>query len=410
MVDTIFRGKLSAQKLYLNSEEGSLHTILKHWVENEGRYVKTSLIIDAWIFLKSKTVLESEFPIFTVIKPYDALNNLARKSVNIDVGKLKKSKVESAYRYQPSESPITECDYEWENVPDYSYTTDTIDIPILIIDNRESNSVINYGISVRRTKETWFKMTVSTGNEMLEKLTAPSKVKVGDVSISKTAYFDRGNNLYPGEAQWVYIRGKLAHVHQKEYYVCRRMGDGIVRKDPTGKERMLDYVYSIQVNSENVIIGGIKSGLPPSDIMNWMYNGTRDEWLKIPDTALSDGILEVNTSEEFYDIFKTFDVYKQDFEVGIPVGAIIGALAGFPEGYDGILSGIMVTMSWGESASVYISGYIVNYGEYNGQGSNIPVKVYMKTSKYRYYAGTDPSGEDELFDVPAGIYFRFKPA
>ncbi|MHA1628199.1 MAG: hypothetical protein ACTSW6_03925, partial [Candidatus Baldrarchaeia archaeon] len=129
------------------------------------------------------------------------------------------------------------------------------------------------------------------------------------------------------------------------------------------------------------------------------YDGTTEENPYIPDTSLSDGKLDVGESIAFSEIFNYYDVYENDFEIGIPVGSLVAQFAGLPSFIEPVVKGLCVSLSWGESATRYVNGGLQNHGDYPA-GYDIWERIYVRVSKYQYTYG------NYEFKVPAGIYFR----
>ncbi|MHA1628034.1 MAG: hypothetical protein ACTSW6_03080, partial [Candidatus Baldrarchaeia archaeon] len=130
------------------------------------------------------------------------------------------------------------------------------------------------------------------------------------------------------------------------------------------------------------------------------YDGTTEESPYISGTDLSDGKLDVGEWVTLGQIFNYYDVYENDFEIGIPVGSLAAQFAGLPSFIEPVVKGLCISLSWGETATRYVNGVLQNYGREGSVGYDIWEQIYVRVSKYQYTYG------NYEFKVPAGIYFR----
>ena len=406
---TLFTGFLNKSELFLDANDLIVKEMFESWIPMHREHFTTCLMLDVWIFLENGTILETRPPISIPIQPVKALREVIKRDVLVNPQIMIKQRLLRGeccdFRFngkvEPTVGPIYECGYEWWIINDHTYYSSLTDIPILIITNPCSYSgVVGWTVTMTATYETTFRMTFSYGTNIIAQAPNVNLVtySVG-WSISEKYTFIRSDNTLPQKSQWVYIRGKFAHVHEKKYWVCRVAGQ-IVKSEPTDDERIKEYIYSLQLDG-NHIVGGYKDGLPSQNIMDWFYDGTEEEHLYIQGTSLSDGDLNVGEIIYFEDIINCYDQYNEDFEIGIPVGALVAALAGFSAPYSTLLSPLMISMGWGQSYTIDLNGILENKGRYLGHGYNIFEAIYIRVSKYRY---TSESGY--TFKVPAGIYFK----
>jgi len=197
--------------------------------------------------------------------------------------------------------------------------------------------------------------------------------------------------IYPNQVYHFYIKARIGHAHYMEAIYCGGY------PYYTGKEKTEDYVKDIQVSGSK-IVGGIRQGFPA--YMSKILDGSQEEKCIIPGTVLSDGDLDVDEYIQFSEVFDWYDTYNQDFEIGIPVGAILSYYFGIGGTVGSFLNRLAVTLSSGHSASIFVEGVLKNLGQEAGSGYDVYEDIYIQISKYRYAA---PQG---TFKVPVGVYFR----
>jgi len=406
-LETVFLGYLEGPEFFLSSEEPPLNGLLKAWVDLCGKDVGTSLIVDIWAFLENGTVLEVRPSLFVFFRPYDALSGLVVREVTVNTSKALRVSANQgcrcSYPRSPMNGPGSYCGYEWWNVDDYCYCSDYMEVPIFMVVNPSSYAgVIDWWFKIKSEHETWFYVTEAYGTDILDYVPEVElKIYNGKdlgVSYSTTAVFQVDHYTDPGYSHWVYLVARVAHLHQRKYFVCRQLGtDEILYYEDTGEERILEYVFDVKRRRLPTgiyeFVGDYKEGLPPEEIMEWFYNGTEKEYVKTLDVG------EKLYSEE---VIEGYDVYEEDFEIGIPLGAIVAALAGVPEAYAMAVAPLVISLSWGESASVRLDFGLENDGQESGVGYDVSMRIYVMVSRYKFlYKETD-----EPYKVPAGIYFE----
>jgi len=298
--------------------------------------------------------------------------------------------------------------------------------PVLILENPQPNSAaIEASLSIKITDPS---ITVGvyatfTAGDIIEKLrsaTLPSvSFRITDFTWGGNAYyFYLALMTYPqNPAGWLYIWARPIQKYT-QYYIC----------DETGCRKIEDRVYSLITDVwviGSTIQGGVERGLPHQIIMNNFYSGTNDTGtLYIPGTPLDDSKLDPNEGINFGQIFPYYDTCGADFEVGIPLGALLAGAAcaglGIPTGGTACMvatafaSSFQLSLSF-KGSSIYVGGGIMNYGQLPNTniGYNVPVYIYMKISRYKYYVPPpwwcfwcSPCE----YKVPAGIYFKAYPA
>jgi hypothetical protein len=98
----------------------------------------------------------------------------------------------------------------------------------------------------------------------------------------------------------------------------------------------------------------VKQGFPA--YISKILDGGEEEDYIIPGTVLSDGKLDVDELIKLSNIFDWYDTYDQDFEIGIPVGAVLSGLFGIGGTVGSFMNRLAVTFSSGHSASIFVEG------------------------------------------------------
>ncbi len=410
----LFAGYLKGPELFLDSQEPIFRGVLESYSYLDRGTLSTCLLIDIWVHLRNGSILRAEPPRCVEVRPSKALKELVRARVTLNPESMVEVRVpqREILKKQETLAPIMPLEYfcyRWENVSGYTYVTGWVDLPILIVHNDAYYSgVVYWGISLGMYNErVTFRISVSYGFDILGRLaegeSVDLKIYSTGWSISEQYWFSALGDVLPLRYQWAYIRARIAHIHQVEMLYLFCSGDGI----STGNERILQYVYAVSVYG-NTIVGGVRDGPPPSDLMGWLFAGTREEKLTIPGTSLEDGKLDVGENIPFPLIFSYYDTCTADFEVGIPVGAIIATLLGITGPYAALIAPLSISLGAGQSSSVFVVGGLQNYGVRHGQGFNVYEEVYMRVSNYKYT-------KEQCFlffcsrceyNVPVGIYFR----
>jgi len=203
-------------------------------------------------------------------------------------------------------------------------------VPILIVSNPEAYSAeISFGITLLIQQVTEFRLTVAyfTGNIVNQAPDTDLRIYVENSTHENTYALSRGGTVYPGETLYVYINARIASLYEREYLIQSTIDGKILKIEPTQNERIREYVLDVEVHDEDdyaVLLHHIThDGEEFGEIMTWFYNGTKEEKLILPNSLyLNDGILDVGEYVYFGEIFKHYDEYHIDFEIGTPIGAI----------------------------------------------------------------------------------------
>ena len=426
---TILHGYLNTTKLLLDpSHNEEFKGVIDAWVKRlENHIIKysfgTALHVSLWI-IRSEN--ESYRIIPDIIINYNPLRVLQEKIVRrIDISpesierimppqNMSIGSVKSPRKDISSKSTYVTVWYSWELVESYE-PEDYKEIPILIMNNKDSVSGRVFGgISISNEYTAGFYATLAYG------VGIKSKVDNKDYgSISLTIYKSQepetslkatyGNiiDVLGNEQRYVYIMAKPFYGLYRE--VEYRWYLGSIEKRYTGKEKIVTCIKDVQTISGTVsIVGGDKPGLPP--MMDWFFEGTYLTHLYISDSAeLRDGDLDPEEGVTLRVIMQTFDVYRVDFGVGIPVGALIAALITSTSlaPIAPVIAGLVISLNYVEEAAWYVGGELKNYGydEKGGVGYDVSEDVFIALSNYRYSCWTSTGLKE--FDVPAGIYFVF---
>ena len=418
----IFRGKVSGSQIYLDSTKGEFREVIQAWLRKfKGEWAKsnmgTCLIMDIWITLKNNTVITTKPCITIPYKPYEADRELVLKGVEIVPGKMQKmSRNKDQKTTIKKQDIITYTYYEWRRDDSFTHISDITKVPVMIVQNipnsEGESGEIDWSITILSAKVSGFKLTVAYGTGIVEN--APNvdlEIYSLDFTTKNIWEFSKGDNLPPGGSQHAYIYARVAHIYEKEYKVTETIDGVVISEEPTGRERIREYVFdvkTIETGDYLKIAGGKEDRLPSisgegeESIMDWFYEGTKEEVLVIPNSNVSDGDLDVNEDVQLGEIFDNFDVYEQNFEIGIPVGALVATLAGWPTFLEILASGLVVSLSYSTKSTLFVGGDLYNDGKGDfGAAYDVPVVVYIMLSKYRYLASAT-----EYYDVPAGVMFK----
>ncbi len=401
----IYRGILKGRgKLILNPKNiAEFNEILKEWIDTHrhDKSLQTALLIDIWVVDGDKIMY---YPTVTIpYSPFKVCRRFMWKLIKLSLsitssstGALKPLYVRKIEKLTLNGDMESVCVPHWVKVNEYSWETDYIKVPVLIIHNQHGMSgLIIASLSLTTNYITGFKLTVAYGYGIVKKI---YEEQSSNISLDiYTADFTRSGNYYmdtiievpPKAIKWIWIKAKLAHYTYREYDPCNGY---------TGYEKIEELVIDVSIESNGEAIEhGTESGEPP--YTDKLFNGTIEEQLIIPDTALSDGVLDANETISLRKIIKWFDKYDQNFEIGLPVGAIIATLHPIATP----LAGLTVSLSMDTSSKISIFGAIKNAGSLGGTVSktyNVPVPIFVRISKFKYSTG------DHTFNVPVGIWFR----
>ncbi len=387
----LYRGRVEGGKLFFRSDEDRFKEVIEAWIKEHPRDkgLETAIKMDIWANLDGRAF---RFPVIAInYNPIRASEELIRRMVKLSLYEEDGHRPLRGHILQPY------CFYLWEEDLALSWRSNVfVRVPVLIVHNDypQLSGVINTGIGIVISHESGFKFTVGYGYHIKSNLYAGQTPSVDfyTVGFSRGGYyyaFIHSRYVWPGKTYWFWISAKIAHVHYREIFVC----DGFSYY--TGLEKIESYVYDVQV-SGTTIIGGVEARQPP--YASRIFDGSREIRPYISGTELSDGMLSVKESVYFSKIFDWFDIYDQDFEVGLPLGAIAvvtaANLAGLPASAISFISGITASI-------IFVSGHLENFGQFHNIGANVVEHVYIRISRFKF---KDTLGR--LFDVPMGVWFR----
>ena len=302
------------------------------------------------------------------------------------------------------------AEYFW----DYNERT-YIKTPVLIAENTHSYSgTVGVSISIGVQNEKVGVYPTFTSGKILELI---KKGEWPSVTLWKGSGFTWGGSTYyygyndlvkPLDSLWMWVWARPVYRVYEVYIVY------CVTEEYIGDD--VENVIGDMIASGSTILGGMNRGLPHSELMNTLFSGTNEARLSIPGTFLEDGDLDPGEYVELRQIFRYFDTCGDDFEIGIPAGAIaalgICAALGLQTGSTACTVAVAFASTFqlsisAEGASIHISGNVVNHGDhpYVDGDYNVFEIVYARISKYQYKK--DTIFGTCYFNVPAGIHFRF---
>lgn len=393
----IYHGTLRNGELFISASDKKFREVLDSWcrAHPEDERYETFLEVCAWIKLGNKVYT---YPSLIInYNPIRVLKSVVSQNIILNLH----SEILGGARPQWEMELITPMTAPaWIYDPNVSWFSNVpVEVPVLIIHNdRSTSGVIQAYMSILNYLKSGFRVSVGYGLNIKDKLLSgimpEVSFQIGSFTFSGKYIFENITFVPPNEKRYFWMKAKVIHAHFRE--VIYVGGQAY----PSGREKIEDYIYDVQV-SGNRYVGGVSSG--SSIYESRIFDGSVEERLKIGGTAPADEHLDVGESIFFSYIFPYYDIYQQDCEIGIPIGAIIAALASssLPSGVLAFIAGITVSLSYGESASIYISGHLTNLGQYQGVGYNVPEAIYCRVSKFQYQT---PTGYK--FKVPMGIYFR----
>ncbi len=291
--------------------------------------------------------------------------------------------------------------------------------PVLIVDNPDWGSAsIETSIDLEHVAGSIAIYPTLTTGEILSKLKNGERPSVdvqmgsGAVWGGKSYSFYSGITLAPTYSWWAWIWARPIYAIYKVYKCGGFLGTCQYLKDD------VEAIVEDVLTSGTTIEGGSELGLPDETIRKIFFQNVDFKQLRIPDTGLADGLLQPGEYVSFRQIIPSVDKCYNDFEIGIPVG-VIAAMAicsalGVPIASTTCATAIafasMFSVSLSvQSPSLYVAGGVENHGDlpYVIGDSNVPVKVFMAVSKFRYVE-TLPLGIKCYYRVPLGIYFVFR--
>ncbi|WP_456396594.1 hypothetical protein [Thermococcus sp.] len=364
-----------------------LQSVLKEWRRAYPEGIGSSLMISVWVLDYENGKLYRGFAVvnYNTSKIAKGL----KKTVKINIHRLPSSSLKASTK-NGDVTPLgsNRQFYYWKTDWDLSWSSSNyVEVPVLIVDNKYSDSgVVNAWVDISKSYYTRFGLTVAYGYKISEKDTPSLDIYGNDFyTIENKFYFSRSLLLAPDEKGYIYIYAKPYHLHQKEYYCTASLNNCV----PTGEERVQEGINNVSV-SGNEILGGSRSGLPDSIIMNQIYSGTDMSYAATLGVGDSKSLALL--------ISDASGSCSADFGIGIPIGALAVVLSGgaVPPWAAGLSAGIYYT----SSSSLNIYGGIQNYGEWNGVGQDVSEYIYVGTSTYTYHVGTCDT------HVPVGIYIE----
>jgi len=248
------------------------------------------------------------------------------------------------------------------------------------------------------------------------------KINLAGYTISDYFEFINGTSVPPESKYWIWILARPIFVVYETYYVggenyaerfltgeidnylngcniggcciCDAWGYCWVYRANDTITSAITYIGYNVYNSKKYIIGAREWGEPPKQIVDMMFNGTEEKYVKT---------LNPNETLLFDEIFSAYDAIN--FELGAPIGA---AAAAFLKYYGLITNPYVLAFIAGfsvdiaQEGSMHILGYITNVGDDPGipNDYNIREAVYIRVSSYEYVKN------GYRFKVPIGIYFR----
>lgn len=403
----IFHGKVKNLRIYLDPNKPKFKYVLNRWSSlyrnrEKASELSTSLIVSLWVRIENKDyrVIPDKFITYS---PILAKRKLLTYQIIVHANELEEIESNNPSTFNTLDGTGIQVYYVWELVPEYSWIpNDFVDVPLLIINNTGSkNSKIDFSVEFSAQKKTLFKVTLSYGNNIAEKIAngQTPELKIYSKGPSLAYYYDfyADDEAYKGEFRYVWISAKPAHEFYREYKEVYHYGV-LISKEPTGKEKIRDLIRDVELETQHDIRGGVKSQLNSFDksVMHNIYRGATMDHLYISGTYLADGDLDSGERVLLKRIFHHYDVKKVNFEIGIPVGAMAAIF--LPSPWSAIISALALSISYSEEYQLTISGGIENDGPANNE------LVYVAISKYRYVVKV--LWWEEYYNVPVGIYIE----
>jgi len=427
----LFRGRLEENHLKIPLRNRVLQNISRKWIQvmkirgEDYKHSSSALQIALWVINSTSHKIVKRAIHFIPYKPIDII--LGRGSRRELVIKITQKDKDLAVREPGNIVPMDGNVCEWVPVWElqWSVSPDTnpdifgddivvrnginyLKTPILYVYNDYSISGFLTGsITIYLTETMWygieFKPSLGIGYEIENKINSgdPSggldgKIMFGGYTVRKYGRMTATFSLAPGDNiyVWILTRPVVEFYKEKMMYCC-----GAYCSDEyyTGYELIQMEINDVYIEDDRIEHGVSESELP-SWYKEYFLNGTQEQVLEIPGTDLEDGWLGVGEDIEFPDIFDYMDQYDVDMEICIS-GALLASLV--PAKFKFLTENLAVSLSWGESAELFIFGELLNYGEKHGIGYDVAEKIYIRIAQLRY---TTDSGY--TFDVPMGIYFR----
>ncbi len=281
--------------------------------------------------------------------------------------------------------------YEWRTVRGGENSYNNVKIPVLIIHNLAWTDVFGTVDIAAEVQKYWGPdVTVAFGDQISEKVNFdPSSITVKALGRSITDYYAGGDDItVPKEYFWgyVWIKGTVHYIHQKEYSCYTGLGCF-----ETGNERYFAKIDGFTIDRYGTvkhIESGYSLGKPP-------YNFP-SEWMKKSEGINGSINAPISISEFYGKIYAGSDGHS--FGVGIPVGAVLEALS--DNSLPAWFNALTVGFSTGDYGSYVMLGHLKN------KGPESQVTFYAMESRYKvripvhHWYGTSY----ENVNVPIGLY------
>ncbi|HLI46260.1 MAG TPA: hypothetical protein VKU94_03620 [Geobacterales bacterium] len=440
-LEEIFRGEIKGGMLILTSS-GKLGKISQEWIEFQksrntlDERSEFGLQLNVWIISRINHQVLQRISYYYTYSPVDflqgksysynvravvfGLNKIA--DINYDNKRFNEASATENSKIKkdaicPGPYSVWEISYvlKPENYTsaygnDITFTNGAyyIKLPVLTIYNDAyASGMMGGAISIDIVKQTWFYVTTGMGFEIEKKL------KSGDISGGFSGSLFLGGQSFKeyvsffrqvyniGAYQWAYIwiwaRPIIIFYKEVLYDSCTGQRLGY-----SGYEKIDSFIqdvikYSIGQN-QWVISGDSSYNKPPAYFFDWIsnpsYSSEKYLFALNPNEGRSLGSI----------IYGLVDTCETDFELPIAVGASLAAVA-ITTGFGWLapfIAMISVSISWGESASVFIGGGIQNSGPYIEYEyiriSNLQFK--KNPPWWCFWCGTC------YYDIPVSFYFR----
>ncbi len=283
--------------------------------------------------------------------------------------------------------------YEWRPAEDSWEAEDYVEVPLLIIDNKDGKGKLQGSISLEATYKTEFSATLAYGTDLETKFRSGDPVKVLSSSVTIYGkkwvpveghyYFGDIVDVPKGKMGYVYIWAKPYYRHEKEY-ICA-WGMGAYGCSETGRERIDVGIYEVKASkgvNGYIIDGGTSLGSPDFDRTFFRFT---KESLQHP--------LSMNKGITLKYLLKGI---SRDcgvkFGIGIPVGAIAVAF-----GAPAPVAGLVASVQYEKAGSITIDGVIKE------NGPSVMIHAFKSPQEYNFKTGWFSSCSVE---IPMGFYVK----
>jgi len=410
----IYRGTVTGGTLFIGMDNELFRRIVEGWVavdrDRSGDYagrLEVGLTVYVWRYRDGNVERYAQYVTYNPKQIFDG----GRVEITVTLASpLTSSKVE------PLQEPI----YYWETVwyagPENATYLEHIvrngeiytKVPVLIIDNVLSYSGTMEGwIDIAAERTTEVRVAVGVGYQVESKAINgdPSGGLSGQITLYGTSwssyvYFSKTtDHVPPNTAKYIYIVARPITEFSREY-VCPNGVDCY----PTGWEKMESYVQDISVNGV-IIEGGVEDGLPPQEVMDWIFDSdvTYSRKIQISGTPTEDGDLDPGEALPIMVITSWVDTCNADFEISLGLGVLLakGVAVKFPH-MGSVVAGISASAS--QQATYYVMGGIENLGHTSSGGYDVFEILYLRMSnfQYRQFVGIQTC----YYNVPVAMYIK----